>query len=400
MGIADTVLAARCDAAQQPFFARVRAQLRRLRDHGAAPGSTVEACTELLLRGQDLSETAARGALLEIIDGGLADDQIGALLLLLQPESAPASTLAAFARVMRECAPAVRPALRPGEFLADTCGTGSDHSGTFNVSTTIMFMLAAAGMKIAKHGNRGATSLCGSADVLEALGVRIDLPAAAVATCIDEVGIGFMFAPAFHAAFKNVQRIRRLLAAEVPPQLRARTVFNVIGPLANPAAPARQIIGVYAADLVHKVAAASQLLGLQRALVVFGHCDASEAGLDELSTLGSSTLAELHPSGDVTVREVTPEDAGLSRIADATALRGGDRSANAEILTRILAGREAGAPLELVLFNAGAGLYLGGIAASIRDGVEAAREIIANGTAAKKLAAFREITNDLAGRGR
>jgi anthranilate phosphoribosyltransferase len=251
-------------------------------------------------------------------------------------------------------------------------------------------------MKIAKHGNRGATSLCGSADVLEALGVRVELSAAAVETCINEVGIGFMFAPAFHTAFKNVQRIRRLLAAQTPPQLHARTVFNVLGPLANPAAPARQLIGVYSADLVPKLADALQLLGLQRALVAFGHCDGATTGLDELSTLGRTSLAELHESGDITISDITPEAVGLSRDADPDALRGADPQANAEILTRLLAGREVGARLGLTLLNAGAGLYLGGVGSTIREGVEYASDILRSGEALQRLAAFRAITNDLA----
>ena len=396
MNVAATVLASQCDPAERPFFVKVQQHLRHLRADGATRNSVVETCTEMLIAGQELTEAHARAALCEIIDGELADERIGALLVLLQPETTPACTLAAFARVMRERAPAVRPTLAPGEFLADTCGTGSDHSGTFNVSTTIMFVLAAAGMKIAKHGNRGATSLCGSADVLEALGVKVELSATAVETCINEMGIGFMFAPAFHAAFKNVQRIRRLLAAQTPPQLHARTVFNVLGPLANPAAPARQLIGVYSADLVPKLADALQLLGLQRALVAFGHCDGVTTGLDELSTLGRTSVAELRESGDVTISDITPEAVGLSRGTDPGALRGADPQANAEILRRILAGREAGARLELTLLNAGAGLYLGGVGATIRDGVRHARDIIRSGQALKRLEAFRAITNDLA----
>ncbi len=395
MNVAGTVLASQCDPAEHPFFVKVQQQLRHLRTHGAKQSSVVETCTEMLIAGQELTEADARAALCEIIDGNLTDEQIGALLVLLQPEATAASTLAAFARVMRERAPAVRPALAPGEFLADTCGTGGDHSGTFNVSTTVMFVLAAAGMKIAKHGNRGATSLCGSADVLEALGVRVDLPATAVETCINEVGIGFMFAPAFHTAFKNVQRIRRLLAAQTPPQMHARTVFNVLGPLANPAAPARQLIGVYAAALVPKLADALQLLGVQRALVAFGHCDVSPAGLDELSTLGRTSVAELRESVDITISDITPEAVGLARGTDPAALCGADPQANADILTRILAGREAGARLELALLNAGAGLYLGGVGSTIREGVQHAHDIIRSGKALKRLAAFRAITNDL-----
>jgi len=396
MNVAATVLAVQCDPAERPLFAAVQQHLRRLSIHGARQNSVVETCTEMLMAGQELSEADARAALSEIIDRDLSDEQIGALLVLLQPEATPASTLAVFAQVMRERAPAVRPLLAAGEFLVDTCGTGSDHSGTFNVSTTIMFVLAAAGMKIAKHGNRGATSLCGSADVLEALGVKTELSTKAVETCINEVGIGFMFAPAFHAAFKNVQRIRRLLAVQMPPPLQGRTVFNVLGPLANPAAPGRQLIGVYCADLVPKLAEALRLLGLQRGLVACGYCNGPPAGLDELSTLGSSRVAELHESGNITLSDITPEAVGLSRNADLGVLRGAAPQVNAEILTRLLAGRESGARLDLALLNAGAGLYLGGVGATIREGVRQAREIIRSGEALKRLAAFRAVTNDLA----
>lgn len=351
-------------------------------------------CIDRICEGEDLTPEDAERAFSLLIDANLPDPQIGGFLVALNPDTLPASTLAACARVMRKRATHVSVPLAPGELLGDTCGTGSDTLGTFNVSTTIMFILAAAGIKIAKHGNYAVTSKCGSADVLKELGVRLSLEPEQIAECINTVNVGFMFAPDFHRAFSNVQRIRRVLAEILPPADRKRTVFNVLGPLANPAFARAQIIGVYGPQLVRKFAEVLQILGVERALVVFGRCDGQAVGLDEFSTVGESVVAELREG---TIKEYTfsPEEAGLQRISDPTLLRGGDIPENAEILKRILSGREQGPKMDLALLNAAAGLYLGGKAESIRDGVVKARELIASGKPYETFQQFVAKTDEL-----
>jgi len=379
-----TLLATPFDRAAQPFYARVHDRLRAVAG-GAVPVVTaVDRATAALAAETPLADADAAAAFQEVIAGGVPEEQVGAFLLLLRPERLAPATIAAFARVVREVGVHVTPRLAPDDVLLDTCGTGSDGAGTFNVSTTTMFVLAAAGIRIAKHGNRAITSRCGSADVLEALGVRTELPPDAVARCIETAGIGFMLAPAFHPALAGVQRIRRALTAEVPAALHARTVFNVLGPLANPAGARRQLVGVYAAELTGKVAHVLALLGAERALVVFG------GGLDELTTTGETVVAELR-HGRVSERRVTPEEAGLARVADMRGFAGGDAAENARLLEAILAG-EPGPRADLVALNAAAGLVLADRAATLRDGVAAARALLANGAAARKLDELRRAT--------
>jgi len=392
----EAILAADFDPACSPFFAAVVERLRQLTAvAGSRRGGVIETGIGRLASEQGLSEDLATALFRELATHEVADEDIGALLIVLRPQVLSAATLAAFARVMRDQAPRVRPRLPPNEPLCDTCGTGSDSFGTFNVSTTIMFILAAAGVRIAKHGNRGITSRCGSADVLAALGVRIDLDPKAVARCIEEVGIGFMFAPLYHPAFKNVQRVRQLLARETPPALRARTVFNVLGPLANPARVSRQMIGVYDEHLVAKFADVLERLGAERALVVFGHCDGSVLGLDEFSLSGSTAVAELC-NGKVSFWTLRPEDAGLERVTDPSLFSGGDESTNAAILKRILSGEESGPRMDLALLNAGAGLYMAGKCDTIAAGVERARRLIREGSPLRKLEEFVAKTVELA----
>jgi anthranilate phosphoribosyltransferase len=393
MDFAKAILAAEFDPVRRPFFARVHEYFRRAASREGAGSGLVDQAIERLVAGGQLDDREARALFEQIIDGESSDDQIGALLVALRPDVLPAATIAAFARVMRERAPTVRPALRPGESLSDTCGTGSDTLGTFNVSTTVMFILAAAGLKIAKHGNRAITSRCGSADVLEALGVVIALDAPGVEACIDRVGIGFMFAPLFHGAFRNVQRIRRALADEMPPDLGQRSVFNVLGPLANPANAGRQIVGVYEEALVAKVADVLRLLRVERALVAYGYCDGRAAGLDEFSTAGPTRYAELR-DGAISERELLPEQVGLARTVDPGVYAGGDAQRNARVLVDILEGREQGPRMDLALLNAGAGLYLGDKAPTIADGVRLARRLIADGLPRRKLEEFRRATHE------
>jgi len=372
------------DRAAQPFYARVHDRLRAVAGGAAGVATAVDRATAALAADAPLADADAEAAFREIIAGGIPDEHVGALLLLLRPERLPPATIAAFARVVREVGVHVTPRLAPDAALLDTCGTGSDGAGTFNVSTTVMFVLAAAGVRVAKHGNRAITSRCGSADVLEALGVRTELSPDAVARCIETVGVGFMLAPAFHPALGGVQRIRRALTAEVPPALHARTVFNVLGPLANPAGARRQLVGVYAAALTGKLAHVLALLGAERALVVFG------GGLDELTTTGETLVAELR-DGRVRERRVTPEEAGLARVADPGVFAGGDAAENARVLEAILAG-EAGPRADLVALNAAAGLLLADRAATLGEGVVVARALLASGAAARKLEELRRTT--------
>ncbi len=270
-----------------------------------------------------------------------------------------------------------RPFASAEEALVDTCGTGGDASGTFNVSTAAAFVVAGAGVRVAKHGNRSISSRCGSADVLEQLGVRIDLPPERVARSIEEVGIGFLFAPAVHAATRHAMAARR--------ELKMRTVFNLLGPLTNPAGASAQVVGVYDASVTELMARALGELGVRRAFVVHG-----ADGLDEISISGETHVAELR-DGTVRSYTVTPEDFGLRR-APLDAIRGGDAKQNAEIIHKILGRsmlyREHGPHREIVLANAAAALVAAGRAADFLDGVRLAAKSIDSGAAREKLEAL------------
>jgi anthranilate phosphoribosyltransferase len=253
--------------------------------------------------------------------------------------------------------------------LVDTCGTGGDASGTFNISTATAFVVAGAGIRVAKHGNRSVTSKCGSADVMEALGVNINLLPERTAVCLQETGIAFLFAPAIHSAAKFVQPARR--------ELKLRTVFNLLGPLTNPARASAQVVGVYSVELVEKLAEALSMLGLHRALVVHGM-----DGLDEITISGPTRVAEVR-EGAVRSYEVTPEEFGLQR-APMEAIAGGDARANADIIRRVLSG-EKSARRDVVLLNAAAGLVAAGKAHHLADALPLAVQSIDSGAAAAKL---------------
>lgn len=256
--------------------------------------------------------------------------------------------------------------------MVDTCGTGGDGRGTFNISTAAAFAAAAAGVPIAKHGNRSVSSQCGSADVLEASGVSLESSPEGAGRCLDEVGIAFLFAPKLHPAMREVMPVRR--------ELGVRTVFNVLGPLTNPAGAKRQLLGVYSADLVERIAEVLRRLGSEHALVVHGE------GLDEITTTGSTRIAEVK-EGEVTVFEVTPEELGVPR-ATAEDLAGGDAAHNARLLRGVLEG--SGGPLaDVTAINAGAAVYVGGKAPSLAAGIEAARRALAGGGALEKLEALK-----------
>jgi len=275
--------------------------------------------------------------------------------------------IAAFARVMREFAARITP--KVDDVLVDTCGTGGDKIKTFNISTAALFVAAGAGIRIAKHGNRSVTSKAGSADVVEAIGVRIDLPPDEVQRCIERIGIGFMFAPRFHGAMKYATPIRR--------EMGIRTVFNILGPLTNPASAQAQVIGVYDGALTEKLARVLGRLGCKRAMVVHGL-----DGLDEISTLGETQISELK-NGEVKTYKLKPEDLGIERTSAGT-IAGKDLAENVRMLIRVLRG-ERGPRRDIVLLNAAAAMVVGGKARDLRQGLTIAEGTIDSGRAYEKV---------------
>lgn len=326
--------------------------------------------------GRTLTQAEARAAMSTVMSGEATPAQLGALLGILHRRGETAQEIAGFARALREAALPVR---APAGSI-DTCGTGGDGSNSFNISTVAAIVAAGAGACVAKHGNRAASSACGSADVLEALGVAIDLGPDAVAQSLGETGLGFMFAPRYHPAMRHAAAVRR--------ELGIRTVFNILGPLANPAGVRRQLLGVPSRALGATIAQVLLELGAEHALVVHG-----EGGLDELSP-GAPTATWEVRDGRVVEGATAPEDAGLERVAQA-GIAGGDREVNAALARRVLAG-EAGAPRTAVLLNAAAALRVAGIAAGIREGVVLAAASIDDGRAAARLEAFGATTRRLA----
>lgn len=327
---------------------------------------------DLLVRvmaGESLSPEELEGLFDAIMRGELPEAVTSAFLVALRMKGETGPEVAAAARVMRRHAVPV-PVPDP-ERTVDTCGTGGDRSGTVNISTAAALVAAAAGAPVAKHGNRSVSSRCGSADVLEACGVRLSLPPEALARLVEEVGIAFLFAPRLHPAMREVMPVRRALAV--------RTIFNMLGPLTNPAGVRRQVVGVWAPELVPLLAEALAGLGARHALVVHG-----EDGLDELSVCGPSVAAEVR-DGKVTGRwAVTPEDVGLRR-GTLDELRGGDMAENARRLRSILAGKELGAAADAVALNAGAALWVGGVVDSLAQGTAQAAQVINSGEALRVL---------------
>ena len=341
-----------------------------------------------LVERRNLSRVEAAGAMDAIMSGAATNAQIAAFLVALRMKGETVEELIGFAQVMRQKVVRVRTrgdevAGLTGtdrEMLIDTCGTGGDASGTFNVSTATAFVVAGAGLKVAKHGNRSSSTLCGSADVVEALGISLELTPAQVGRCIDEIGIGFMYAPLLHTAMKHVMPARR--------EIGVRTVFNLLGPLTNPAGANAQLIGVASAGLTEPLARVLAELGTIRAFVVHG-----ADGLDEISNTGESQISEVH-EGVVRSSRVRPEDFGLPR-ATIRDLRGGDRGENAQII-RLVLGGEPGPRRDIVLMNAAAALVAGGKARDLKEGVGMASQSIDSGAAASKLAALVERSQSLA----
>ena len=326
---------------------------------------------------QSLSREEARAVMTEVLTGQCSDAQIAALLVALHMKGETVEEIVGFAEAIRAAATplelqanAVLDASGTGrDALVDTCGTGGDTSGTFNISTAAAFVVAGAGVRVAKHGNRSITSKCGSADVMEALGVNINLPSPQIAACLEQVGIAFLFAPALHSAMKQVQIVRRAL--------HLRTIFNLLGPLTNPARATCQVVGVYSADLVEKLAEALSMLGLRRALVVHG-----SDGLDEITITTTTRIAEVR-DGQVRSYEVTPEEFGLQR-ATLDDIAGGDAALNAQLIREVLNGNKS-PRRDVVLLNAAAALVAAGRADHLRDAIPPAADAIDSGAAKEKL---------------
>ncbi len=335
-------------------------------------------------KGQSLSREEARSVMTEILTGRVRDAAIAGFLVALHMKGETVEEIVGFAEAIRAAATPFSGAQNSTvdmsgterDALVDTCGTGGDASGTFNISTATAFVTAGAGVRIAKHGNRSLTSKCGSADVMEALGVNINLPTERLAACLAEVGIAFLYAPAMHSAMKHVQTVRR--------ELRLRTVFNLLGPLTNPAHASAQVVGVYSVELVEKLAEALGMLGLQRAMVVHGL-----DGLDEITITGPTRIAEVR-GGIVRSYEVTPEEFGMKRSSLAE-ISGGDAVENAAIIREVLAGKKS-ACRDVVLMNAAAALVVAGKTDHLHDAIPLAAHSIASGAANAKLEALVNFT--------
>ena len=325
------------------------------------PNSVLTEAIDRVAGGEDLAPDEASRVLAEIVEGNASEAQAAAFLIALRTKGETVGEIAGLAAVLRERSVKVD----AGGDLVDTAGTGGGRP-TFNVSTTAAFVVAGAGCRVAKHGNRSATSQCGSADVLEALGGRIDLAPEAVADCISEIGFGFMFAPLHHPAFKHIVPVRK--------ELGVRTIFNFLGPLTNPAGALRQVIGVSDPAKIETMAAALGQLGAERALVV-----SSADGLDEFSVSGATRVVELR-DGRLSSYEVTPEEVDIERAAEG-AVGAGTPDQNAQVLRDVLSGK-AGTERSLAVLNAGAAIYVAGRADSLADGVRAAERSIDDGAAA------------------
>jgi anthranilate phosphoribosyltransferase len=321
-----------------------------------------------------LSEAEMIDVMNQIMTGDASPLQVAAFLTALRMKGENVEEITGAARVMREKAHRVEVGAKT---VLDTCGTGGDQKGTFNISTTTAFVLAGAGVNVAKHGNRSVSSHCGSADVLGALGVKVDAPKDRVEQCIAEIGIGFLFAPLLHEAMKYAVQPRR--------DIGIRTIFNILGPLTNPAMATQQLIGIYSGEMVAMIAQVLKNLGSARALVVHGL-----EGLDEISLCGPTRIAELR-DGNVKEYSIEPEQFGLKRCR-LEELHGGNPDQSALILRSILDGKK-GSPRDVVLLNSGAALYVSGKAATVQEGIELAVESIDSGNARRKLAQLIELTN-------
>jgi len=326
---------------------------------------------------QDLTGTEAAEIMGTIMDGGASQAQIGAFLMALRLKGETPEEIAAFASVMRRYAVSVKPITQ--KILVDTCGTGGDGARTFNISTTAAFVAAGAGVPVVKHGNRSVSSRCGSADVLSALGVNLSVDPTQQARIVEQAGIAFLFAPRHHPAMRHVMAARQ--------EIGCRTVFNILGPLTNPAGAEAQVLGVYEESLTRTMAEVLRLLGLSRAMVVHG------SGLDEITTTGDTVVSELY-RGAIRTYSLNPATFGIA-TASLADLTGGDAETNARITREILNG-ERGAGRDIVLMNAGAAIYIGGMAGNLNEGIELAARSIDSGSARARLDALINATKETA----
>ena len=327
-----------------------------------------------VIEGHDLDEADMEAVMRLIMTGQATPAQIGGFLVGLRMKGETVDEIAAAAKVMRELATAVEIS---GPHLVDTCGTGGDGASTFNISTASAIVTAAAGGRVAKHGNRSVSSSSGSADVLEAAGVKLDINPAQVAACIDQVGVGFLFAPQHHSAMKHAIGPRK--------EMRVRTLFNLLGPLTNPAAAPNQVLGVFSADWVEPLAQVLKQLGSQHVLVVH-----AEDGLDEISIAAPTRVAELR-NGKITTYTVTPEDFGMQAASlDAIAV---ENAAQSLAMIDAVFDDQPGPARDIVCLNAGAAIYAAGLTDSLNEGVARASEVIASGRAKQTFASLIETSN-------
>ncbi|MFA4860278.1 anthranilate phosphoribosyltransferase [Methanoregula sp.] len=322
---------------------------------------------------QDLTGPEAAEIMSTIMEGGASQAQIGAFLTALRLKGETSEEIAAFAGVMRRYAVSVKPVT--GKILVDTCGTGGDGARTFNISTTSAFVAAGAGVPVVKHGNRSVSSRCGSADVLAALGVNLDVDPRLQAQIVEQAGIAFLFAPQHHPAMHHVMAARQ--------EIGCRTVFNLLGPLTNPGGAEAQVLGVYDESLTRTMAEVLRLIGLTRAMVVHG------SGLDEITTTGDTTVSELY-RGTIRTYSLNPAMFGIASASLAD-LAGGNADTNARITRDILSG-EQGAGRDIVLMNAGAAIYVGGMAGNLHEGIVQAARSIDSGSAQARLDALINAT--------
>ena len=322
---------------------------------------------EKLLNNISLSQEESRDIMFKIMSGEYDDAQIAGFLIALRAKGEKSEEIAGFAQAMRDKMTHIESV----DDAIDMCGTGGDASGTFNISTAATFVVAGAGVPVAKHGNRSMTSKSGSADVLTALGVDITLPPEKVSKCIQDIGIGFMFAPSLHPAMKYAMGARKALGT--------RTVFNILGPLCNPAGVERQLMGIFEGSLTDKVAKVLQKLGSKHAMVVHGY-----EGLDEISTTSSTKISHLKEDNSIESTAISPSDFGFEK-ASLEDLKGGEPEENAVIIKNILDNSDKGKKADIVILNAGAGIFVGGKSKNLKDGVQLARESVESGAALEKL---------------
>lgn len=336
----------------------------------------IQEAIQKLVDRKDLVIDEAEAVMQEIMSGSATDAQIAGFLVGLRMKGETIDEITALAKVMREKANSISPKISP---LVDTCGTGGDKKGTFNISTAAAFIVAGAGIAVAKHGNKSVSSKCGSADVLSELGINLDLTPKQVEKCIEKIGIGFLFAPKFHEAMKYAVNARK--------QLGIRTVFNILGPLTNPANASSQIVGVFDEKLTKPLAEVLGKLGSKHAMVVYGN------GLDEITLDGETTVSEYKKNNVITYK-IKPTDFGI-KLSTIEEIKGSSPKENAQIILNILSGKERGAKRNIAVLNAAAAIYASDKVGSIKDGIALAEKAIDSGSAMRKMERLREYSNKI-----